>query len=360
MGNVQAEGVDRLMTIGEFAKQSGLSAKRLRSYADNALLAPAAIDASSGYRYYTSDQLGDAALIDSLRQAGLSLREIKALLADPTPARLGDWAIRIDTAATARRKAFDEACAVFEERARRHRPEAATALRFVTFSESNIGLVRERNEDAVTASAHLITMCDGMGGAPAGELAASLAAGIIESAFSGSSIDELTAAVRAANRAILEAAKAEPSCAGMATTVCAIGIVEDRTLAVVNVGDTRAYLVRSGSVTQLTSDHTVTAELVQNGTLSPTDAVAHEYRRVLTRVLGVGSKLEVESSTRRLKRGDRLIVCTDGLFQNVHDEQITASLLSDLGGYALVTKLIGLALEAGGYDNITVAVADVA
>src|SRR4051794_22329352 len=129
----------------------------------------------------------------------------------------------------------------------------------------DVGLVRENNEDAIVTGAQLIAVADGLGGHAGGELASRLATELIAAGFAGGSLGELSAAVRAANWAVWERGSSTAEIEGMATTICAAGLVEDGVLAVVHVGDTRAYLARNGSLQRLTEDHTVAAEMVRDG-----------------------------------------------------------------------------------------------
>src|SRR5207245_2249775 len=119
----------------------------------------------------------------------------------------------------------------------------------------------DNNEDAVVTGDQVAAVADGMGGHPGGEVASAVAVALVQAAFTGRSLDELEAGVRAANRAIWDRAGASPALEGMGTTICAAGLTGDGTLAVVNVGDSRAYVLRNDSLTQLTDDHSVTAEL---------------------------------------------------------------------------------------------------
>ena len=246
--------VDDLMPIGEFSERSGLSPKRLRSYAAGGLLVPAAVDSASGYRYYSPVQLRDAKLIDTLREAGMPLADIASLLRDPSCDQLDVWARRVEVDAEHRQNALDlarrllsiEATSLTLVNDERSQKESMMILR--TVSHADIGRVRDNNEDAVVSSDHLAAVADGMGGHPGGEVASAVAVALLEAAFTGRSLDELQAAVRAANRAIWDRAGASAELEGMGTTVCAAGLTGDGSLVVVNVGDSRAALLRNGSL----------------------------------------------------------------------------------------------------------------
>ena len=357
--------VDDLMPIGEFSERSGLSPKRLRTYAAGGLLVPTAVDSASGYRYYSPGQLREARLIDTLRTAGMPLSDIAALLRDPSVGQLDRWAKQVEVDAAQRQEALQAARQFLDidaEQPGRHpyaqaRREAMT--RFRTAVRTDIGRVRNRNEDAVLALDSIVAVADGMGGLPGGDVASALAVSLLEGAFTGGSIDELGAAARAANRAILERADANADLEGMGTTLCAIGLTGDDELAIVNVGDSRAYLARDGAVSQLTEDHSVTADLVRRGEITPGEALDHPHRGVLTRVLGGGPTVDVDSSIHPALPGDRLLLCTDGLFNEVPHEEIVAAITSSTAIADLANGLVEEALANGGHDNITVVVAEV-
>jgi len=350
------------MPIGEFSERSGLSAKRLRSYATAGLLVPAAVDASSGYRYYAPGQLRDAQLIDALRAAGVPLAEISSLLRDPSAAQLEEWAELIDIDASQRQEALRAARRLVEvghdvlpatETGERTMPTLTAAAR------SDIGRVRENNEDAALCLDHVVAVADGMGGHAGGEVAAALAITLVEAAFTGQSVDELVAAVRAANRAIAERADTMAGLEGMGTTICAAGAMAGGQVAVVNVGDSRAYLLRDGELRQLTEDHSLTAELVRRGELTEAEATQHPHRNVLTRALGVGTTVDVDAAVHDIRPGDRFLLCTDGLFNELTADEISAVLASAPDADAAADALVGRALSHGGSDNITAVVADV-
>jgi len=350
------------MPIGEFSERSGLSAKRLRSYADAGLLTPAAVDAGSGYRYYSPGQLRDAQLIDALRAAGVPLADIASLLRDPSATRLEEWARRIEVDASQRQDALSAARRLVEvghdvppasERGERSMPVLTAAVR------SDIGRVRENNEDVALCEGHLVAVADGMGGHAGGEVAAAVAIALVDAAFTGGSVDELLAAVRAANRAIADRAAGAPELEGMGTTICAAGAIGGGRLAIVNVGDSRAYLWRNGELSQLTDDHTVTGELVRRGELSESEALEHPHRNVLIRALGVGATVDVDAAVHDVHPGDRLLLCTDGLFTEVPAGEIASLMRNEADVTATADALVDRALSHGGNDNVTVVVAEV-
>jgi protein phosphatase len=233
-----------------------------------------------------------------------------------------------------------------------------TTLR--TAGRTDIGHLRENNEDAIVSSDRLALVADGMGGHPGGEIAANAAAGVVPAVFKGRSVDELEAAVRAANWAIRDRAVAQPGLEGMGTTICAAGLLTDGHLALVNVGDSRAYLWHGGALTQLTQDHTVTAELIQRGEIRKEEAPQHPHYGVLTRALGVGTDIEIDRRTVALEKGDRIVVCSDGLFNELSGEEIASAMAGGGDGAAIVDNLIDRALGHGGRDNVSVVIAEIA
>jgi PPM family protein phosphatase len=358
--------VDDLMAIGEFSERSGLSAKRLRTYASEGLLAPAAVDPSSGYRYYSPGQLAEALVIDALRQAGVPLADICAFLRQPSREQLALWAKELETDANKRQGALliarqllatgeDSSSPIFGSHfEERHMTRLRTAAR------TDIGQLRENNEDVVVISDRLGLVADGMGGHPGGEIAAGVAAGVVAASFTGQSADELAAAIRAANWEIRDRAFAQAGLEGMGTTICAVGLLLNGQLALVNVGDSRAYLWREGSLRQLTHDHSVTAELIERGELRQEDAQNHPLYGVLTRALGVGSDVVIDRTTLVLGEEDRIVVCSDGLFNELSGEEIANTIAGGGDVAAIVDNLVDIAISHGARDNVSVVVAEMA
>jgi PPM family protein phosphatase len=354
------------MAIGEFSERSGLSAKRLRTYAAEGLLAPAAVDPDSGYRYYSPSQLAAACVIDALRQAGIRLSEIGAFMRHPSTAQLGVWAEQLHTDSHHRQNALVHARQLFAASSDPHFPTAisnsqediVTALR--SAGRTDRGQLRKNNEDAIVRMDRLVLVADGMGGHPGGEIAANAAAGVVPAVFTGQSLDELEAAVRAANWAIRDRANAQAELDGMGTTLCAAGLLADGQIALVNVGDSRAFLWHEGALTQLTQDHSVTAELVQRGELREEDATRHPHYGMLTRALGVGSDVMIDRRTVVVEEQDRIVLCTDGLFNELSGEEIASAMAGGGDMAAIVDRLIGSAVSHGGRDNVSVVVAEVA
>jgi PPM family protein phosphatase len=339
--------------------------KRLRTYAAEGLLLPAAVDPASGYRYYSSEQLAGAGLIDALRQAGIPLAQIRAFLAGPSLDRLDGWAEQLESEATDRRAALDAARVLTAQLAEivlqpaTDKSGEGTMETLHSAGRTETGAVRENNEDVVVSAERLAVVADGMGGHPGGETASGAAAGILEATFVGHAADELTLGIRAANRAIWDRAAGHPELEGMGTTLCAVGLLDDGRLSLAHVGDRRIYLWRAHALTRLTRDHSVTAEMVERGELTADEARGHAHYGVLTCAVGVGPDVVIDSSALRPEPGDRVLLCSDGLFNELSEEEITADLAGngDLG--SVVDALVDKALGRGGHDNVSAVVAQV-
>ncbi len=227
---------------------------------------------------------------------------------------------------------------------------------------TDVGRVRSNNQDAPLAVEHLFAVADGMGGHKGGEVAARLAVRTLEDSFTEPTADTLVEAVRHANAAIFALASGDHELRGMGTTLTAIAPVEDdgdETLAVVNVGDSRTYLLRDGELQQLTEDHSLVEEMVRDGRLSPSEAVEHPQRHIVTRALGIDSDVQVDSFAVIPYTGDRYLLCSDGLFGEVDESRIAATLRRLDDPDEAARELVRLANEGGGRDNITVVVVDV-
>ncbi|MGH3729121.1 MAG: PP2C family protein-serine/threonine phosphatase [Micromonosporaceae bacterium] len=224
---------------------------------------------------------------------------------------------------------------------------------------TDLGLHRDNNEDSLYAGRQLLVVADGVGGQPAGEVASELVIRTLEPLDAepdGDPLPVLRAAVEAANRAIREAAAADPEHGGMATTVTALLLCGDQA-ALVHVGDSRAYRLRDGELTQLTTDHTYVQWLVQRGMLKPEEARHHPKRSVVTQV-AQGEEIEPQTELLSVRPGDRFLVCSDGLSDVVVDADIRDVLVGKVAATEAVADLVTLALRGGGPDNISVVIAD--
>ena len=224
------------------------------------------------------------------------------------------------------------------------------------------GRRRRHNEDAFVCEPPLFAIADGMGGAQAGELASRLAAAAVgrgeASDLTGG--DRVVALIDAANRSVYDRAAADESVSGMGTTMT-VALVEEDQVWIGHVGDSRAYLLRDGALEQVTEDHSLVAELVRSGRLSPDEAGDHPHRSVITRALGTDPDVAVDVMPVPTQPGDVFVLCSDGLTTMVDDDTILELLgqhRDDLD--AAARTLIDRANDAGGEDNITVVLFEVA
>ena len=236
-----------------------------------------------------------------------------------------------------------------------------TALR--SGSATDVGLVRTVNQDQLLAASPLFAVADGMGGHAAGEVASLTAIEALKAAFDKDrSPAGLVAAAEEANRAVWDRGQTDLELRGMGTTLVAVALVEsdgEERLTVISVGDSRVYLLRQGELEQLTTDHSLVQELVDEGQLSEAEADIHPHRHVLTRALGVDQDVTVDEIQILPVRGDRYLLCSDGLPRELSDNQI-ASVLRRLEQPGEAAKaLIAEARARGGNDNITAVVVDV-
>ena len=223
-------------------------------------------------------------------------------------------------------------------------------------SVTDTGRRRRHNEDAYVCEPPLFAVADGMGGAQAGELASNLAAAALredsaERVGGEERVDEL---IQEANRRVYERQTQDSSATGMGTTMT-VALVEDRHVAIGHVGDSRAYLVRNRRLEQLTEDHSLVAELVRSGKLSPEEAEAHPQRSVITRALGTDPDVDVDTFSVETEPGDLFLLCSDGLTSMVDDETILREVERNRVDLSAAAKaLVRAANKGGGDDNITV------
>jgi PPM family protein phosphatase len=217
------------------------------------------------------------------------------------------------------------------------------------------GRKRRRNEDAYVIVPPLFAVADGMGGAQAGEVASGLAAGALEeSGANGGGERRVTELIQEANRRVHQRATTDATTAGMGTTITAALVEPDGRVVFGHVGDSRAYLLRDDRLEQLTDDHTLVAELVRRGELSPGEAEVHPQRSVITRALGTDPDVDVDTFAVDAQPGDLFLICSDGLSSMVDFEEIEDLLRRhrhDLAGAS--RALIHAANRGGGEDNIT-------
>ncbi len=229
---------------------------------------------------------------------------------------------------------------------------------------SDVGLLRPGNEDSAYAGPRLLAIADGMGGHAAGEVASAVAISAIAPldqqnlTDSDDMLDALAAAVASARETLHEMSVADPSTEGMGTTLTAM-LWAGAQVAVCHIGDSRAYLLRDGDLYQITRDHTLIQSLVDEGRLSPAAAANHPQRSLIIRALQGSADADPDLGMHEAILGDRYLLCSDGLTDVVGDEAVAKTLSRVTDADQAVSRLIDLAIENGGPDNITCIVADV-
>lgn len=227
---------------------------------------------------------------------------------------------------------------------------------------SDTGQVRSINQDAAYADEPVFAVADGMGGHRGGEVASAVALETLVQTVGEPTTAALVDGVRVANAAVYQRAQDDPELRGMGTTLCALVLVVDdagERLGIVNVGDSRVYLLRGGALSQLTEDHSLVESLVRQGRITEDEALVHPQRNILTRALGISATVEVDVWEMPAVTGDRYLLCSDGLFNEVEPSVIEATLRKLDDPTEAANELVRLANEGGGRDNITTVVLDV-
>lgn len=232
-------------------------------------------------------------------------------------------------------------------------------IRLEGASATHVGQVRQVNQDRALFSKSIAAVADGMGGHAGGEKAAALAIGELSGVRGLISLERLVKVAEAANRRIYEQAS-DPSLRGMGTTlVAAAADPGNSILNIVNVGDSRAYRARAGALEQLTQDHSLVEDLVREGRLTREEALTHPQRNIVTRALGISAEVAVDPYQIDAEVGDRYILCSDGLFNEVDDQSILGILANNADAAKAAELLVAEAVERGGRDNVTVVLIDV-
>jgi PPM family protein phosphatase len=412
----------KLLTIGEFARLARLSQKALRLYDELGLLRPCRVDEWSGYRYYAPSQLERARLVAWLRRAGMPLAQIGAVLGAPPAeaAALVTAFLRVTEAEFAERQRLAQFLISYlregatampdpiyptpsEPPARSDLPVsssfpasrvsgspvsgsptsgvAGTRLAIRYAAASDVGRIRERNQDVGYAGPQLLAVADGFG--PAGDRASAAAVDAFRRLESDSEpvgvipadlLNVLSDAIDEAGASVRSIAESDPDLAGSGSTLTAMLLSGSR-LALVHIGDTRAYLFRDGGLFQVTHDHSVTQSMIDTGRLTREEAMSHPQRSLLLRAVGASvaemARAGVAQEHARMagtpdlslldaRAGDRYLITSDGLTNVVPDSVIRQTLsAADLSPTEVIRRLITLANEAGGPDNIALALADV-
>jgi PPM family protein phosphatase len=348
-----------LLTIGAFARASRLSPKALRLYASLGLLTPVHVDEVSGYRFYRADQLERARLVAWLRRLGMPLARIGAVcdLARDAPDQAAEqvaayWAETEADLAARRALAAHLIRYLSGEEPAMPGTQPALAIRYA--ARSDIGRRRDRNQDTAYAGQRLLAVADGMGaGGGAASAAVVEALKPLEGALpAGSLLNAMADAVRQAGSAVRDL-----DLPGTGSTLTAM-LWSGSQLALVHIGDTRAYLLRAGELFQITHDHSVVQALLDEGKITAEEAESHPQRSLLLQAID-GRAAEPDVSLHDARAGDRYLLCSDGLTAVVSAGVIRDSLSVPGDPEQAVARLIDLANEAGGPDNIACVVADV-
>ncbi|MDQ7909457.1 MerR family transcriptional regulator [Phytohabitans sp. ZYX-F-186] len=346
-----------LLTIGAFARACGLTPKALRLYDETGLLPPAAVDPESGYRLYEPAQLDRARLIARLRRIGMPLAEIRDVCRLEPPAAaaaIGAYWRRVTTDTAVRGRL---ATLLVDDLSGRGSTMSNLAIRHAVRCET--GAARDTNEDAVYAGDRLLAVADGMRG-PGGAAASTAAVDALRplelaEAPAAELLTLLADAVAEVDRTVRAGATADHQ---PVTTLTAILRAGSR-LALVHVGDTRAYLLRGGELAQLTQDHTYVRALVDRGALSREEAATHPQRALLVRALGAGDHVEADLALRTGLAGDRYLLCSDGLWAYLDRATLESTLAApDTDPERAAQHLVDQAYAAGAPDNIACVVAD--
>ncbi|MEV4300282.1 MerR family transcriptional regulator [Microbispora rosea] len=352
-----------LLTIGTFARAARLSPKALRLYDEAGLLRPAAVDGESGYRYYDPAQLERARLIARLRRLGMPLARIRRVCDLPAQDAAEEVAaywrqVTAETRSRGRLASF----LVDHLSGRGSTVEDATTMLGIRYAaRSEPGPVRTSNEDIAYAGERLLAVADGMRG-PGGDRASAAAVDALKRlqtlpAPAEDLLGAIADAVGDAERAIRDIAASAPS--GEAVTTLTALVWTGSRPALVHIGDSRAYLFRGGGLFQITHDHSYVQSLIDEGRLTPEEAVSHPRRSLLVRALtGAGSCLP-DLTMREAVPGDRYLLCTDGLPAVVPARVLRETLAGPGGPQQVVDELIDLAYASGAPDNVACVVADV-
>lgn len=327
-------GLEGLVNIGDFARETGLTPKALRLYDDLGLLLPAEVDAVSGYRRYGPDQVERARLVASLRLVGMPLARIREVV--DMPAALA--AVEVETywrqveADTSTRRRMVSVL-VHRLRSEARQMTTSTETLHAEFGVSHETGGRSSQQDAVLVTPELIAVADGMG--ERDDLA-----GAALTAYAGGGL-----------RAAIQEVFAEVPKSG--TTLTAVDL-HGSTARITHIGDARVFLVRDGDVRQVTHDHTVVAAMVEAGQLTADEARSHEHRALLNRALVPG--VVADEISLDLLPGDRLVLTTDGVHSYVDD--LNALITAEAAPQAVAAAVAAAVVAAGEPDNHTIVVVD--
>lgn len=337
------------LSIGELAQRSGLSPKALRLYDESGLLPPAAVDPFTGYRSYTPSQVQRAQLIAALRGIGMGLARIRVVCDLPAADAAGEirsWWRQEEADASSRAAAVTTLI-----RSLGHRPQETTTMTttsFTTAIRTDQGHERPSQQDAaidrpLTDGRRLIAVADGFG--PSDELAPAVLSAFADALEATGSLEQAWTSAEA----LIGSDEA-----GSTLTAA---VLEGSVVHVAHIGDTRAVLVRAGTIDPITHDHTQVRSLVAAGRLTAEEAAVHPDRATLNRALAAGAPTSPDLLTRQVAPGDLLVLLTDGIHAVVDPAELATAMTATTDPDALAAALVDLALAAGGPDNVAVAVA---
>ncbi|MFS8199243.1 MerR family transcriptional regulator [Streptomyces sp. CWNU-52B] len=366
-----------LLAIGAFAKASRLSQKALRLYDELGLLTPARVDPTTGYRFYSPEQLDQARLVAWLRRLGMPLARIQyvcTLEAGPAAREVRAYWSQVEADTAARRDLASFLIGHLSWKDPTMSPVAEPlGIRYAALSDR--GLVRESNQDTAYAGSRLLAVADGFGsaGAPASAAAVDALKRLeTDSVPAGDLLNLLADAVEHAKQAVSGvgggnsdgssgSGDSGSSAVEAGTTLTAM-LWTGSQLALVHIGDSRVHLLRDGELFQITHDHTMVQSMVDEGRLSPEEAASHPQRSLLVRALGTLGSGADDTPDMRLhdaRPGDRYLLCSDGLSNVVPTDEIHRVLSEVTEPEQAVRELVVLANESGGPDNVSCVVADV-
>ncbi|KUL48726.1 hypothetical protein ADL22_09195 [Streptomyces sp. NRRL F-4489] len=381
-----------MLTIGAFARASRLSPKALRLYDELGLLTPAHVDPHSGYRHYAPAQLERARLVAWLRRLGMPLariREVCELAPGPAARAVAAYWERVESEVAARR---DLAAFLVDQLTRKdpamtdQHPYTAGPLAMRCAALTDQGLVRTVHQDAAYAGRHLLAVADGYGpgGGPAATAAiealkaledqdlAALPAADLPGMLADAALSAHRATTPAPGRPGVRAGASGTGGGGASEAAAGAGDGEatgstltallhsGSRLALLHIGDSRAYVLRDSGLFRITHDHSVVQALVDEGRLTPEEAPSHPDRALLLRSLGGGADFAPDLDVLDVRPGERYLLCTDGLTGVVPPEAIQAALTEAATPQQAVTALVRLTREAGAPDNVGCVVADFA
>jgi serine/threonine protein phosphatase PrpC/DNA-binding transcriptional MerR regulator len=354
-----------LLSTGEFARASGLSRKALRLYDELGLLPPAQVDPATGYRFYEPAQLEQARLVAWLRRLGMPLAAIRLVSTLPPAAaakELAGYWEQAEAEAAARRRLATFLIGYLSGKDAVMTDADSEPLTIRYGVRSDIGLVRQDNEDSAYAGGRLLAVADGMGGHAHGEVASAAAIEALRpldtSVPDEELLNALEHAVLRAGSTLREMVEADPSLRGMGTTLTAL-LWSGSRLGLVHIGDSRAYLVRDGDVFQITRDHTLVQSLLDEGKITEDEVASHPKRMLLLRALDGEHGCAPDLELLEARAGDRYLLSSDGLHGVVPPADISRVLLEVADPDQAAADLIRLAIDGGAPDNVTCIVADV-